>query len=62
VEVERAGLAYLGQLLTENRHGLVERAAATRAVGQAEWQTGFAMVAAAARRRWVTLPNLKHNY
>jgi hypothetical protein len=29
VELERAGLAYLGQLLTENRHGLVERPAAT---------------------------------
>ena len=42
---QESRLAYLGHLLSENRHGLVVRARATRADGRAEWQAGLAMVA-----------------
>jgi transposase len=48
-------LAYLGHLLTENRHGLVVRAAATRAVGRAEWAAGLAMVGDLAGRHRITV-------
>jgi transposase len=41
---QESRLAYLGHLLSENRHGLVVRAAATRAHGRAEWQAGLALV------------------
>ena len=41
---QESRLAYLGHLLSENRHGLVVRATATRADGRAEWEAGLAMV------------------
>lgn len=37
-------LAYLGHLMSENRHGLVVRATATRAGGRGEWEAGLMMV------------------
>jgi transposase len=48
-------LAYLGHLLTENRHGLVVRVATTRAVGRAEWEAGLAMVGDLAGRHRITV-------
>jgi transposase len=41
---QESRLAYLGHLLSENRHGLVVRATTTRAGGRAEWAAGLAMV------------------
>ncbi|HEX6114731.1 MAG TPA: IS5 family transposase [Geminicoccaceae bacterium] len=41
---QESRLAYLGHLLSENRHGLVVRATTTRAGGRAEWEAGLAMV------------------
>jgi transposase len=52
---QESRLAYLGHLLTENRHGLVVRASATRAVGRAEWAAGLAMVGELAGRHRITV-------
>jgi transposase len=52
---QESRLAYLGHLLSENRHGLVVRAAATRADGRAEWQAGLAMVGDLADRHRITV-------
>jgi transposase len=52
---QESRLAYLGHLLTENRHGLVVRASTTRAVGRAEWEAGLAMVGALAGRHRITV-------
>jgi transposase len=48
-------LAYLGHLLTENRHGLVVRATASRAGGRGEWEAGLAMVGTLEGRRRITV-------
>jgi transposase len=48
-------LAYLGHLLTENRHGLVVRATATRAGGRGEWEAGLAMVGTLDGRHRITV-------
>jgi transposase len=52
---QESRLAYLGHLLSENRHGLVVRAAATRADGRAEWQAGLTMVGDLAGRHRITV-------
>jgi transposase len=52
---QESRLAYLGHLLSENRHGLVVRARATRADGRAEWQAGLAMVGDLAGRHRITV-------
>jgi transposase len=52
---QESRLAYLGHLLSENRHGLVVRAAATRADGRAEWEAGLAMVGDLAGRHRITV-------
>jgi transposase len=52
---QESRLAYLGHLLTENRHGLVVRASATRADGRAEWEAGLAMVGELAGRHRITV-------
>ena len=52
---QESKLAYLGHLLSENRHGLVVRAAATRADGRAEWQAGLTMVGDLAGRHRITV-------
>jgi transposase len=48
-------LAYLGHLLTENRHGLVIRACATRAGGRGEWEAGLATVGSLDGRHRITV-------
>jgi transposase len=48
-------LAYLGHLLTENRHGLVVRATASRAGGRGEWEAGLAMVGTLDGRHRITV-------
>jgi transposase len=48
-------LAYLGHRLTENRHGLVVRATASRAGGRGEWAAGLAMVGTLAGRHRITV-------
>ena len=48
-------LAYLGHLLSANRHGLVVRAATTRAGGRAEWTAGLAMVGDLEGRHRITV-------
>ena len=52
---QESRLAYLGHLLTENRHGLVVRATTTRASGRAEWEAGLAMVGDLAGRHRITV-------
>jgi transposase len=52
---QESRLAYLGHLLTENRHGLVVRASATRAVGRAECAAGLAMIGELAGRHRITV-------
>jgi hypothetical protein len=51
---QESRLAYLGHLLSENRHGLVVQARATQAHGRAEWQAGLAMVGSLEGRHRVT--------
>jgi transposase len=52
---QESRLAYLGHLLSENRHGLVVRASATQAVGRAEWEAGRAMVETLEGRHRITV-------
>jgi transposase len=52
---QESRLAYLGHLLSENRHGLVVRATTTRADGRAEWQAGLAMVRTLEGRHRITI-------
>jgi transposase len=52
---QESRLAYLGHLLSENRHGLVVRASTTRAGGRAEWEAGLAMVGGLEGRHRITV-------
>jgi IS5 family transposase len=52
---QESRLAYLGHLLSENRHGLVVRASATQAVGGAEWEAGLAVVETLEGRHRITV-------
>jgi transposase len=52
---QESRLAYLGHLLSENRHGLVVRATTTRAAGRAEWQAGLTMVGDLEGRHRITV-------
>jgi len=52
---QESRLAYLGHLLSENRHGLVVRATTTRAAGRAEWEAGLAMVGDLEGRHRITV-------
>ena len=46
---QESRLAYLGHLMSENRHGLVVRATTTRADGRAEWEAGLTIWCARSR-------------
>ena len=50
-----ARLAYLGHLLTENRHGLVVKTAVTRATGTAERDAALRMIKTKAGARRITV-------
>lgn len=52
---QESRLAYLGHLLSENQHGLVVQARATRAGGRAEWEAGLAMVGSLEGRHRITV-------